>query len=73
LTACPVVDIFTAGYTKFQTSSLATFNKKITNIQQGRARPIEPEANEIPPCPIVEGKDLDDSEPLEELSSLHKD
>ncbi|KAF8273933.1 hypothetical protein EI94DRAFT_1563157, partial [Lactarius quietus] len=31
-TASPVVDIFTAGYKKFQTSSLAMFNKKIADI-----------------------------------------
>jgi hypothetical protein len=69
----PVVDIFIAGYKKFQTSSLATFNKKIADIHQGRARQIEPETDEIAPCQVVEGPDADDSEPLEELSALHKD
>ncbi|KAF8257379.1 hypothetical protein EI94DRAFT_1818072 [Lactarius quietus] len=72
-TARPVVDIFTAGYKKFQTSSLATFNKKIADIRQGRARQLEPEADEITPCQVVEGPEADNSDPMGELSTLHKD
>ena len=69
----PVVDIFTYGYKKFQTSSLATFNKKLTDIRQGRARELEPETDEITPCQVVEGLDTDDLEPPGELSALHED
>jgi hypothetical protein len=74
-TARPVVDIFTAGYKKFQTSLLATFNKKIVDMRQGKTKQLEPEDDEIIPCRIVEGLDMDDSEPTGELefSALHDD
>jgi hypothetical protein len=52
LTAHPVIDIITAGYRNFQTSSLATVNKKIADMKQGK--PSQPEANEITPCQVVE-------------------
>lgn len=70
-TARLVVDILTAGYKKFQMSSLAKFNKKITDLRQGRARQLDPEIDEITPCQVVEGPEVDDLEPSEELSALH--
>ena len=69
----PVVDIFTTGYKKFQTSSLATFNKKLADTRQGRARELEHDTDEIAPCQVVEGPDADDLEPSGELSVLHED
>lgn len=72
--ACPVVDIFTVGYKKFQTSSLATFNKKIANLQQNRARQLNTEIDKITPCQVLaDGPEIDDSEPSDDLSALHKD
>lgn len=69
----PVVNIFTTGYKKFQTSSLAAFNKKLADLWQGRARELKPEVDEITPCQVVEGLDADDVEPLREQSALHED
>jgi hypothetical protein len=61
MTAKPVVNIFTAGYKKFQTSSLAIFNNKIDDTQQGRARQIEPETDETTLCQVVDKQESDDS------------
>ena len=69
----PVVDIFTTGYKKFQTSSLVTFNKKLADLRQGRARELKPEVDEITPCQVVEDLDADNVEPLGEQSALHED
>ncbi|KAH9047964.1 hypothetical protein EDB83DRAFT_2523030 [Lactarius deliciosus] len=66
-----VVDIFTTGFRKFQTSSLATFNKKIADRAKGS--PDQSEADEITPCQVVEDGDTDKPEPSEEVSELHKD
>jgi hypothetical protein len=77
VTARPVVDILVTGYSKFQTSSLATFNKKIADIQQGRTRQAEPDTDEITPCQVVDNAadDEDDPDPsdLGKLSELHED
>jgi hypothetical protein len=72
-TARPVVDILTAGFRKFQTSSLATFNKKIADMRQGS--PSQSEIDDIAPCQVVEGAEAEESEPSEELelSVLHED
>ena len=70
-TARPVVDIVTAGYRKFQASSLATFNKKIADMKKGNSSKTE--VDEITPCQVVEGLDADESEPSEEISVLHDD
>jgi hypothetical protein len=71
----PVVDIFTVRFKKFQTSLLATFNKKIGEIKEGKARYLEPEADEITPCQVVQedldAPDEDNSDSLEEISTLH--
>ncbi|KAH8980088.1 hypothetical protein EDB83DRAFT_2242445 [Lactarius deliciosus] len=66
-----VVAIFTTGFRKFQTSSLATFNKKITDRVKGS--PEQSEADEITPCQVVEDGDTDEPEPSEEVSELHED
>ncbi|KAH9055777.1 hypothetical protein EDB83DRAFT_2316127 [Lactarius deliciosus] len=71
--ACLVVDIFTTGFRKFQTSSLATFNKKIADRAKGSPDQPGPEANEITPCQVVEDGDTDEPEPSEEVSELHED
>jgi hypothetical protein len=70
-TVRPVVDVVTAGYRKFQTSLLATFNKKVTDMRQGKSS--ESEVDEIAPCQVVDGVDADESEPTEELSEVHDD
>ncbi|KAH8982330.1 hypothetical protein EDB92DRAFT_1804670, partial [Lactarius akahatsu] len=70
-TVHPVVNVFTAGYRNFQTLSLATFNKKIADMRQGK--PSQPEVNEITMCQITEEGVEDKSDPQEELSALHKD
>ncbi|KAH8990029.1 hypothetical protein EDB86DRAFT_3245022 [Lactarius hatsudake] len=71
LDAHPVVDIFTTGFRKFQTSSLATFNKKLTDTRQGSQS--QPEVDEIAPCQVVEDGDTDEPELSEEISELHED
>ncbi|KAH9051615.1 hypothetical protein EDB83DRAFT_2226099, partial [Lactarius deliciosus] len=68
-----VVDIFTTGFRKFQTSSLATFNKKIADRAKGSPDQPGPEADKITPCQVVEDGDTDEPEPSEEVSELHKD
>jgi hypothetical protein len=67
-TAQPRVDILTAGYRKFQSSSLATFNKKLADMRQGGIS--QPEVDDIAPCQVVEDTDTDDLD-TEELSALH--
>jgi hypothetical protein len=52
---------------------LATCNKKIADIQQGWSRQLEPEADEITPCQVIESLDIDKSDPIGELSALHED
>lgn len=70
--AKPVADIYTNGFRKFQSSSLATFNKKLEDMRQGS--PTQPEVDEIPPCQVMEGVDNDDLEsPSGEPSVLHED
>jgi hypothetical protein len=69
-TAQPRVNILTTGFCKFQSSSLATFNKKLTDMRQGGIS--QPEVDDIAPCQVVEGADMDDME-TGELSALHKD
>ncbi|KAH8980963.1 hypothetical protein EDB86DRAFT_2784541, partial [Lactarius hatsudake] len=53
-TVRPVVDILTAGYRKFQTSSLATFNKKVADMRQGKPLTSQSEVDEIAPCQVTE-------------------
>lgn len=70
--AQPRIDILTAGYRKFQSSSLATFNKKLADMRQGGIS--QPEVDDIAPCQVVEDADADDLEAdAEELSVLHED
>ncbi|KAN0136527.1 hypothetical protein V8E53_005574 [Lactarius tabidus] len=68
-TAHPVVDILTAGNRKFQSSSLATFNKKLADMRQGKSS--QPKADKITPCQVIEDADADEAEQLGELSALH--
>jgi len=65
-----VTDIVKAGFKKFESSSLATFNKKISVMKQGGVAPVE--VDDIAPCGLVAMVDTDDSE-MEpgELSVLH--
>ncbi|KAH8986497.1 hypothetical protein EDB92DRAFT_1818309 [Lactarius akahatsu] len=42
-----IVDILTTGYRKFQTLSLATFNKKVANMRQGKPMASQSEVDEI--------------------------
>ncbi|KAH8983562.1 hypothetical protein EDB86DRAFT_3085229 [Lactarius hatsudake] len=67
----PVVDIFTTGFRKFQTSSLATFNKKLADTRRGSQS--QSEVDEIAPCQVVEDGDTDEPELSEEISELHED
>jgi hypothetical protein len=66
----PRANILTACYQKFQSSSLATFNKKLADMRKGGIS--EPEVNDIAPCQVVEGSDTDKLE-TGELSALHED
>ncbi|KAH8978067.1 hypothetical protein EDB86DRAFT_2750108, partial [Lactarius hatsudake] len=61
-TVRPVVDILTAGYRKFQTSSLATFNKKVADMRQGKPLTSQSEVDEIAPCQVTESVDADELE-----------
>lgn len=70
-TARPVVDIIKAGYRKFQSSSLATFNKKLADMRQGKSS--QPEADEITPCQVIEDAEVDDTEQDTEVSVLHEE
>jgi hypothetical protein len=73
-TAHPVVDILTAGNRKFQSSSLATFNKKLADMRQGKSSQLE--VDEIAACQLVEDDvDADDTDQLAvgEFSVLHED
>jgi hypothetical protein len=63
-------DILTTGYQKFQSSSLATFNKKLTVMKQGGIS--QPEVDGIMPCQVIENADIDKSGPGE-ISKLHDD
>lgn len=71
----PVVDVIAFGHKKFESSSLATFNKKIADLKQGI--PIQMETDEIAPCQVidavVDAVDPDDLELTEEQSALHED
>ncbi|KAH8979980.1 hypothetical protein EDB86DRAFT_2768527, partial [Lactarius hatsudake] len=58
-TVRPVVDILTARYRKFQTSSLATFNKKVANMRQGKPLTSQSEVDKIAPCQVTESVDAD--------------
>ncbi|KAH9021720.1 hypothetical protein EDB85DRAFT_1871750 [Lactarius pseudohatsudake] len=73
--ARPVVDILTTGYRKFQTSSLATFNKKVADMRQGKPMASQSKVDEIAPCQVTESVDADELEHVdsEELSELHDD
>lgn len=71
-TAQPRVDILTHGFRKFQSSSLATFNKKLEDMRQGDIS--QPEVDDIAPCQVVDDTDADDLEAGNgELSALHDD
>ena len=71
-TAQPRVDILTTGYRKFQSSSLATFNKKLADTRLGGIS--QPEVDEIAPCQVVEDVEADNLETEDsELSVLHED
>ncbi|KAH8982768.1 hypothetical protein EDB86DRAFT_2834206 [Lactarius hatsudake] len=75
LTLCPVANIFTTGFKKFQTLSLATFNKKLPNMRQGSPGPNhwQLEVDEIAPCQVIEDEGVDDLDVSGELSVLHND
>lgn len=49
----PVTDLHRAGYRKFESASLAAFNKKIHDYKMGRSF-VSDEADEIPPVDFVE-------------------
>jgi len=66
-----VADVITTGHKKFESSSLATFNKKIANLKQGI--PIQMETDEITPCQVIDTMNTDDLELSEENSALHED
>ncbi|KAF8264454.1 hypothetical protein EI94DRAFT_1805827 [Lactarius quietus] len=70
-TAWPVTDIYTAGFRKFHTSSLANFNKKLADTRKGTS--TQPELDEIAPCQLAEDLDADNAEPQGEISALHED
>ncbi|KAH9056477.1 hypothetical protein EDB87DRAFT_1545069, partial [Lactarius vividus] len=46
-----VSDVITNGYKKFESSSLATFNKKIADLKNGI--PLQMETDEIAPCQVT--------------------
>lgn len=71
-TAKPAIDIYTTGFRKFQSSSLATFNKKLEDMREGS--PTQPEVDEIAPCQVMERTDIDDLESSgSEPSVLHEE
>lgn len=70
--AKPVTDIYTTGFRKFQSSSLATFNKKLEDMQE--SSPTQPKVDEIAPCQVMECADIDDLEsPSGDQSVLHEE
>ena len=54
---------------KFEMSALAAFNKKITNMKQGKE--IVVEEDEIGSCPIVGHIDTENTEYSNDLTVLH--
>lgn len=67
-------DILAVGYRKFESSSLATFNRKIADLKEGISCHSELESDEIAPCQVLDDEaDDDDSEPIGEVSDLHDD
>jgi len=67
----PVPDLHAVGLRKFETSSLATFNKKIIDMKQGITYQLE--EDEIAPCRMGVDTDVDQEEPSEDTSVLHDD
>ena len=70
-TVRPVTDIFSVGFDKFHTTSLAAFNKKLADVRQGDS--IQPEVDEIAPCQMDVGVDADDVDPMGDKSAVHED
>lgn len=64
-------DLRVIGYQKFINSSLATFNKKIENMKQGKSTPLED--NDIPPLALTENSITIENEgnEIDEISMLH--
>lgn len=74
--AKPVVDVQLYGHQKMESSSLATFNKKIDTMKEGHATNME--VDDIPACQLVVGAvDADEvdneSGNNNEESALHDD
>jgi hypothetical protein len=74
----PVIDVSLAGYRKFDTLSLANFNKKIAELKKGIRTEADlevTETDEIMPCQIIDDTDKDNLEPSDEQfeSALHGD
>ena len=68
----PVVDVQIHGYQKMESSSLATFNKKMEAMKVGHATNIE--IDELPPCQlVVEATTEVNSEEMDSESALHDD
>ena len=68
-----VTDVIASGHKKFETSSLAAFNKKIADMKRGI--PLQMETDEITPCQVIDTGDpsLDEPEVTEEQSAIHED
>lgn len=67
-----VVDVQAVGYKKLGSSSLGTFNKKISAMKEGH--PTNMEIDELPSCKLVVfAGEVDDETGENEISVLHDD
>ena len=63
-------DLRAVSYQKFMNSSLATFNKKLQNMKQGKSTPLEDD--EIPPLALTTDSIITQTEGDEnDISMLH--
>lgn len=64
-------DLRVVGYQKFINSSLATFNKKLENMKQGKSSPLKDD--EIAPLALTTDSNIMESEgdEIDDISMLH--
>jgi hypothetical protein len=61
----PIVDLRARGREKFSSLSLATFNKRVANMIQGKPGLTEAEPDELPPIAFAE-RTMDDDDTIQE-------
>jgi hypothetical protein len=66
-----IPDLRVVGYQKFVNSSLATFNKKLENMKQGKSTPLEDD--DIPPLALTTDSNTMENEgdEINDISMLH--